>query len=87
MNNLAIQNSTVMTLNNLSKPRRSVLMYSICAIATLCLCGCSEILDRVLERESDRRAERQYIRSGDTPKEAQRKVYEDNFFRNVGGRP
>ena len=55
--------------------------------ASFALTGCSAIVEGLLEGASDRRAEKRYERGGASPREARQMVFEDDFFKDVGGRP
>ena len=41
----------------------------------------------IIEGSSDHRAEKAYRRPGASEKEAKQRVFEDDFFKDVGGRP
>jgi hypothetical protein len=62
-------------------------LVSCCAAWSICCCSCSAILDGLVDGAADRRAEKRYERGGATPREAKQRVFEDEFFKDVGGRP
>jgi hypothetical protein len=45
------------------------------------------LVDGMIDGSRDHRAEKAYRRKGASEKEAKRLVFEDEFFKDVGGRP
>jgi hypothetical protein len=45
------------------------------------------MIDGTIDDSIDRRAEKAYRRQGASKKEAKQLVFEDEFFKDVGGRP
>jgi hypothetical protein len=66
---------------------RRLALAALCAGGSVCFCGCSAMVDSLMDGASDRRAEKRYQRDGATPREAKQMVFEDDFFKDVGGRP
>lgn len=68
------------------------------SLAASALTGCGSVAETMIsipfalvsgsiEAASDSRAEKRYIKEGATPSEAKQRVFEDDFFKDVGGRP
>ena len=70
-----------------NKHLRPLAFLPLCLGVSFALTGCSAIVESLLEGASDRRAEKRYERGGATPREAKQMVFEDDFFKDVGGRP
>ena len=66
---------------------RSLVLFSSCVALAFCFCGCSAIVESLIDGAIDRRTEKRYERDGATPREAKQMVFEDDFFKDVGGRP
>jgi len=70
---------------------RSIGLLALCILASFSLCGCVKIIDvlvdGMIDGSRDHRAEKAYRRQGASEKEAKRLVFEDEFFKDVGGRP
>jgi hypothetical protein len=70
---------------------RFIGLLALCISTTFLLCGCVKIMDvlvdGMIEGSSDHRAEKAYRRQGASEKEAKQRVFEDEFFKDVGGRP
>ena len=45
------------------------------------------LVDGLIEGSNDKHAEKAYRRQGASEKEAKQMVFEDDFFKDVGGRP
>lgn len=45
------------------------------------------MIDILIDSAIDNRAQKEYERDGATPRQAQQMVFEDDFFKDVGGRP
>ena len=66
---------------------RSLALLSLCAASSVSFCSCSAIVGGLIDGAIDHRAEKRYERGGATPREAKQMVFEDEFFKDVGGRP
>ena len=65
----------------------SLAVVACCTVSIFGPCSCSAIVDSLFEGARDHRAEKRYQRDGATPREAKQMVFEDDFFKDVGGRP
>jgi hypothetical protein len=66
---------------------RRLAWLSLCSAAVFSICGCSTMIDILIDSAIDNRAQKEYERDGATPRQAQQMVFEDDFFKDVGGRP
>jgi 1,6-anhydro-N-acetylmuramate kinase len=66
---------------------RRLAWLSLGSAAVFSFCGCSTMIDILIDSAIDNRAQKEYERDGATPRQAQQMVFEDDFFKDVGGRP
>jgi len=77
----------------LKPPRsfRSVVLLALGVSISGSLCGCMKVADALVngmfDGSSDHRAEKAYRRQGASENEAKQRVFEDDFFKDAGGRP